>query len=256
MKSSGESGLKGSDTFSLGSHFASGFARGISGGGSIAASAARALASTAFEAAKNWLQVRSPSRKVRDEIGVHFGGGFAVGVNRSVKTVVAAAKNLASSAFTTLESAMDSANNNTFMQPLFSNVSTMTDKVVTQFESFGEKITGVMDNVKDSLGEKITGNVNLGVAADAINNAVYNAQKNLSKNFMYDMNSAIPAAALSKIPNITAMLSAVKANPENDKEINLTINLSNLIDGREVAHVTYPHYKEFTAREEEQKRRF
>ncbi|MFV0915248.1 hypothetical protein ACK8HD_14390, partial [Enterococcus faecium] len=146
--------------------------------------------------------------------------------------------------------------NNTFMQPLFSNVSTMTDKVVTHFESFGEKITGVMDNVKDSLGEKITGNVNLDIAADAINNAVYNAQKNLSKNFMYDMNSTIPAAALSKIPNLTSMLSAVRANPENDKEINLTINLSNLIDGREVAHVTYPHYKEFTAREEEQKRRF
>lgn len=154
MKSSGESGLQGSDTYSLGSHFASGFARGISGGGGLAASAARGLASMAFEAAKRWLDVRSPSRKVRDKIGIHFGGGLAVGINRSVKTVVSAATNLAKSAFTTLESAMDSANNNTLMQPLFSNVSNMTDKVVTHFESFGEKITGVMDNVKDSLGEK------------------------------------------------------------------------------------------------------
>lgn len=256
VKNSGESGLKGSDTFSLGSHFASGFARGISNGGSLAASAASALASTAFEAAKRWLQVRSPSRKVRDQIGVHFGGGLAVGINRSVKTVVSAATNLARSAFTTLESAMDSANNNTFMQPLFSNVSTMTDKVVIHFESFGEKITDVMDNVKDSLGEKITGNINLAVAADSINNAVYNAQKNLSKNFMLDMNSTIPADALNKIPNLTTMLSAVKSNPENDKELNITINLTSLIDGREVAHATYPHYKEITTREEEQKRRF
>lgn len=73
---------------------------------------------------------------------------------------------------------------------------------------------------------------------------------------MYDMNSKMPAAAFSKIPNLTAMLSAVKANPENDKELNLTINLTSMIDSREVAHVTYPHYKEFTTREEEQKRRF
>ncbi|MCU4733423.1 phage tail tape measure protein [Bacillus cereus] len=83
VASAGERGLKSSDTQSLGSHFASGFASGIRNGKGVAQSAGEALASTAFEAAKRWLDIRSPSRKVKQEIGFHFGTGFALGIQSS-----------------------------------------------------------------------------------------------------------------------------------------------------------------------------
>ncbi|MED1406557.1 phage tail protein, partial [Bacillus mycoides] len=107
VKSSGESGIKGSDTYSLGSDFASGFARGIRGGGSLAASAAQGLASMAMGAAKRWLEVRSPSRKVKREIGFHFGSGFALGIQSSTDLVENESRALSMNAYDSLANGLN-----------------------------------------------------------------------------------------------------------------------------------------------------
>ncbi|MGH0790739.1 phage tail tape measure protein [Bacillus cereus] len=102
VASAGERGLKSSDTQSLGSHFASGFASGIRNGKGVAQSAGEALASTAFEAAKRWLDIRSPSRKVKQEIGFHFGTGFALGIQSSNGLVANESRALGMNAYDSL----------------------------------------------------------------------------------------------------------------------------------------------------------
>lgn len=102
VASASERGLKSSDTQSLGSHFASGFASGIRNGKGVAQSAGEALASTAFEAAKRWLDIRSPSRKVKQEIGFHFGTGFALGIQSSNGLVANESRALGMNAYDSL----------------------------------------------------------------------------------------------------------------------------------------------------------
>ncbi|PEE20793.1 phage tail tape measure protein [Bacillus toyonensis] len=374
VSSSGESGLKGSDTFSIGSHFASGFSKGISSGKGIARSAAEALASTAFTAAQRWLEVRSPSRKVKREIGFHFGTGFAGGIDSSKNIVIESAQRMAQASFNALENIINRFNNDNlsgmmknnplskyfeaifedgdylndwithlpvdmrdalkavgkelegydvnsgmsennpvaryirsvlesgnplqgileeefvesekwleigkkvagfreqifkdfysnmnldsnkdnFLQSVFSNISNMGDQTVQRFESFGNKIMNVMDNVKDSLGQKITSNINLDIATDSINRALSKAQNNLSEQFLYSLDNKVPALS-ANMPNLNRVITTAQPAVHNNREINLTVNLTSLMDGREVAKVTAPYTTEIQEREKERRKQF
>ncbi|XLP22381.1 phage tail protein [Bacillus toyonensis] len=256
VASSGESGLKNTNTRSLGEYFASGFTSGIASGKGWARSAAESLASTAFEAARRWLEVRSPSRKVKREIGFHFGTGFAAGIGESTKTVVTASRNLAQSAFSMLDRFAGVADGASFVQPFVDNISGMTDNVVAHFQTFGDKITNVMDNVKDTLSQKMDSNINLDVAVDSIKKTLQNAQMNLSEQFMYNLDSKFPALTASKIPNLNNIMTAVQPGASENREINLTVNLTSLLDGREVAKITAPYTTEIQEREKERRKQF
>ncbi len=61
-----------------------GIAAGLRGGASLIADAARAAAGGAFDAAKNFLGIHSPSQLAADEIGQPFAEGIGVGIRESL----------------------------------------------------------------------------------------------------------------------------------------------------------------------------
>ena len=73
---------------SIGSSIAQGLARGISAGVGAVASAARSLAAKAVSAAKSALNINSPSKVFRDEVGSAIPEGVALGVNVNAKDAI------------------------------------------------------------------------------------------------------------------------------------------------------------------------
>jgi hypothetical protein len=68
----------------LGMEMIMGIANGISGAAQFLASAAVEAAKRAFDAAKEWLQIGSPSKRAEDELGEPTGEGFGIGLKRSL----------------------------------------------------------------------------------------------------------------------------------------------------------------------------
>ncbi|MGG3798990.1 phage tail tape measure protein [Metabacillus fastidiosus] len=95
---SAEKGLKTADGNPIGKWIAEGMARGISGGQSSVLSAAVKLAKGAIDAAKKALDINSPSRVARDEVGISIPEGMVVGMNNGIGVVQQAAQNLAKAA--------------------------------------------------------------------------------------------------------------------------------------------------------------
>ncbi|PEI37738.1 phage tail protein [Bacillus wiedmannii] len=80
---SGKSGFNSVSANSVGGSFAQGFADGMSSKGSIVSRVASGLAQGAFAALRATLDVNSPSKLTRDQGGMPFGEGFAVGIQKS-----------------------------------------------------------------------------------------------------------------------------------------------------------------------------
>ncbi|PGZ44085.1 phage tail tape measure protein [Bacillus anthracis] len=156
VASAGERGLKSSDTQSLGSHFASGFASGIRNGKGVAQSAGEALASTAFEAAKRWLDVRSPSRKVKQEIGFHFGTGFALGIQSSNGLVANESRALGINAYDSLVNELD-PNNLAFAGAQMANG--IAEGIKTQYsvvrDALQDTVSGAVNSIRSLKPEEI-----------------------------------------------------------------------------------------------------
>jgi hypothetical protein len=85
------------DTYSLGVDFAEGFRGGISSKIGDLVGTAIKLVSDAYNAAKNWLEARSPSQKTW-RLGEDWGAGLAGGINASESLVRSTAEGIASSA--------------------------------------------------------------------------------------------------------------------------------------------------------------
>lgn len=82
---------------SVGGNLASGLASGISRGASTVISAAAGIAKRALSAAKSALGIRSPSRVMRDQVGVMISRGVAVGMAKAESYVSDAANDLSES---------------------------------------------------------------------------------------------------------------------------------------------------------------
>ena len=93
-----------------GAEFGQGFVNGMGSESMLskAITAAKSLASSAYSALRNWLEVRSPSRKT-DKVGQETGQGFANGIAKKKKAAAAAAKKVAQTAKENFESSMDKA---------------------------------------------------------------------------------------------------------------------------------------------------
>ena len=79
----------------VGTNIATGIANGISGAAGKIADAARNAASAAYEAAKKFLGIESPSKLMRDQIGLNFSKGMATGILDGMPEVVSAASDTA-----------------------------------------------------------------------------------------------------------------------------------------------------------------
>jgi TP901 family phage tail tape measure protein len=85
------------DTYSLGVSFSSGFEGGIASKANDLVNTAVKLVSDAYNAAKNWLESRSPSQKTW-RLGEDWGAGLAGGINASENLVRSASEGIASKA--------------------------------------------------------------------------------------------------------------------------------------------------------------
>ena len=94
----------------LGTNIVNGIAAGIKNGAGVVADAAKNAASDAFEAAKKFLGIASPSKLMRDQIGVNFSKGMAEGIMDGLPEVVGAARNTAATAASTVNNITLTAN--------------------------------------------------------------------------------------------------------------------------------------------------
>ena len=76
----------------VGTNIATGIANGISDAAGKIADAARNAASAAYEAAKKFLGMASPSKLMRDQVGLNFSKGMALGILDGIPDVVNAAR--------------------------------------------------------------------------------------------------------------------------------------------------------------------
>lgn len=83
--------------YSIGGYLVTGFANGISASAYKAKAKAKDMAKDAEKAAREELQVHSPSKKL-DKVGQYFGIGFANGIDKKSHLSVQAAKTMAASA--------------------------------------------------------------------------------------------------------------------------------------------------------------
>lgn len=90
----------------LGIAIVKGMARGLLSAGGEVADAAKNVAKKALDAAKDWLGIKSPSKKAQEEIGEPFGEGAAKGITKSTSTVTDAAKDLGDSAIETMRKSL------------------------------------------------------------------------------------------------------------------------------------------------------
>ena len=82
----------------MGTNIATGIANGISSAAGKIKDAALSAVSSAYEAAKDWLGVESPSKLMHNMIGVNFSRGIASGIMAGVPEVTTAGRIAASAA--------------------------------------------------------------------------------------------------------------------------------------------------------------
>ena len=90
------------EALALGTNIVQGIADGISNGAGKIADAARGAASDAFEAAKKFLGIESPSKLMRDQIGLNFSKGIAGGIKDGIPEVIGASEQAAMTAAQTV----------------------------------------------------------------------------------------------------------------------------------------------------------
>lgn len=104
LASSGRSGAKSqSNWFDLGAYAGQGFIDGLSAMTADAVSQAMNFVTSAMNGAKRAQEIRSPSRKWRDEIGMMAGAGYAIGLDNSTGMVEKSAKGLMETALNEAE---------------------------------------------------------------------------------------------------------------------------------------------------------
>ena len=88
---SGSSGASG-----VGYNLAEGFAAGIGRGAYLSEAAGRKMAAGAIAAAKKEAGVASPSKVMRDQVGIHMASGMAVGIRKGIPQAASAAADMVS----------------------------------------------------------------------------------------------------------------------------------------------------------------
>lgn len=87
------------DWGSIGSDLIKGIAKGITGAAGQIVEAAKDAAKKAFEGAKNFLGIQSPSRLFRDEVGRYMALGMAEGMTENASAVTGAVEGLSTGAY-------------------------------------------------------------------------------------------------------------------------------------------------------------
>lgn len=144
-----------SEFYSAGSYLVSGFAKGISANTYKATAKARAMAKAATKAAKEQLDINSPS-KVFERLGKFIPAGLAVGIEKMSHVSSGSAKNMAQSAVETARTALSRITD--VLSSDMSNVPTITPVLDLSNVQSGMGTLGTMLNSANSIG--LTANLN------------------------------------------------------------------------------------------------
>lgn len=171
-----------------GSACAEGFAQGITNGESSAIQAAVDMALAAYKAAKDALEVNSPSKLFR-RMAICVPEGFAQGIVRGTKYVIAASEKMANTSIETTENALnkiaslnlDSINTDPTIRPVvdLSNVSAGADKIASML----------------NLNPSVSLAANLGAINSAMNSRNQNDSNQDVINALRDVKRAITKSA-------------------------------------------------------------
>lgn len=143
----GKDGLAAITADSVGTAFGKGFASGMDQAWDAVRARAASLAQTAFNALKDALNVNSPSRLTRDQAGLPFGEGFALGIKKSAFMSEKESRSLALQANDAL---VDTLNTN---EHTFAGVR-MAQGLATGIKS---QLSVVKDAVQDTVSEAMGG---------------------------------------------------------------------------------------------------
>ena len=144
-----------SEFYSAGSYLVSGFAKGISANTYKATAKARAMAKAATKAAKEQLDIHSPS-KVFERLGKFVPAGLAVGIEKMSHVSSDSAKNMAQSAVETARTALSRMTD--VLSSDMSNAPTITPVLDLSNVQSGMGTLGTMLNSANSIG--LTANLN------------------------------------------------------------------------------------------------
>ena len=201
--SSCEVALQDVSFYDMGTSLVDGFANGITDQTFVAEAAAKAMARSAYLAAKRELAINSPSKKFK-RLAYSIPEGTAVGIDSKIDVVKSSAVNMAKAAIDSTKGTISKlgsilSNNNINAKPTISPVVDATN----------------LDPKSMRLGAKI--NASVGRPVESIYQAVFNAQRDIK---------ASNEAVMSAVENIRADINDMHAT--GDQEIALYVDSKKL----------------------------
>ncbi|PEE32381.1 phage tail tape measure protein [Bacillus cereus] len=153
----GKSGMDAVKGFEgVGKNHGEGYGTGISKASGFVKSMAIGLASSAVNAMTGFLKIFSPSRLVRDKVGIHFGSGFAVGIQSSTDLVENESRALGRNAYQSLANQVH-PNHMAFAGVQMANG--IAEGIKTQYSvvrnALQDTVSGAIDSIRSIKPEEI-----------------------------------------------------------------------------------------------------
>lgn len=190
---------------SLGSDIVSGLWNGITGKVDWLVGKIKGFANSVISGFKKGFDSHSPSRRMRDEVGVHIATGLAAGIDKGTKSVTKSITKLAKKAISDAKSSFTKSGFDTVSKNVLSSASKTIDDFVTKSTtSIKTLVNGSIESYSKSIDKKID-KINKSVTKQT--NAI-NADKKLS--------AAQKKSMISKIKDSgKAEIAELKKNKDN-----------------------------------------
>ncbi|HDR4766717.1 TPA: hypothetical protein QCR53_006017, partial [Bacillus cereus] len=161
--------LKKIDLFKIGKDIISGLIDGLGSMAGKVLNKVKSIGNDILDGFTSFFDIHSPSRKMRDQVGKQVGAGLAVGMEQSMSTVLAAAKNLANSVYSVLETTLNTFNSSTVNDMMNNNpLRSYFEAILYDGDYLNDWITHLPVDMRDALkavGKELEGyDVNSGMS--------------------------------------------------------------------------------------------
>lgn len=225
------------DLVQIGKDIINGLIKGIGSMGSAVKTAAVNIASNIKDSITSFLGIKSPSRVMRDQVGVHISGGVAKGITKNAKSVTAATKALAQKTEKQFKDSFNSANYRFKMGEISTSghikslekVRAAYAKTPAQFQKVNLEIKRIQDAAsKVSTAQAAATVKSQQSAVTKVNNTVLSASKTYASKF-----SAINKKLTSDLKKTNGEYT--KALADRQKQIYAQIGLFEKVESKAVS---------------------
>ncbi|MEC3262557.1 hypothetical protein P9052_33070 [Bacillus cereus] len=144
--------LKKIDLFKIGKDIISGLIDGLGSMAGKVLNKVKSIGNDILDGFTSFFDIHSPSRKMRDQVGKQVGAGLAVGMEQSVSTVLAAAKNLATSVYSVLENTLGTFNSSSINGMMNNNpLRSYFEAILYDGDYLNDWITHLPMDMRDAL---------------------------------------------------------------------------------------------------------